>query len=73
MHYLHPAAIKIAAPLTLNHHVFDNLSEQKKSSNPPPFIILTDSVAHNDYSQLGYSLTAPTSTAQISATADNGC
>ena len=71
--------IKTTAPLTLDHHVFDNhifdVFEQwlKKSSKPPPFVILTASVAHDEYSQLGYSLTAPTSTAKISATADTGC
>ena len=44
----------------------------KKSSKPPPFTILTASVAHDDYKQLGHSLTAPTSTAQIAAIADTG-
>ena len=67
--------IKIAAPLTLHHHVFDNLSERwlKKSLKPPPFVTLTASVAHDDYSRLGHSLTAPTSNTQISAIAVTGC
>ena len=66
--------IKIAAPLTLDYHAFDNLSEQwlNKSSKPPPFVIPTAFVAHDDYSRLVYSLTAPTSMTQISAIAESG-
>ena len=45
----------------------------KKSSKPPPFVILTASVAHDDYSGIGYSLIAPTSIAPISALAEIGC
>ena len=44
----------------------------KKSSKPPPFTILTVSVAHDDYKQLDDGLTALTSTAQIAAIADTG-
>ena len=66
--------IKIAAPLTLDYHAFDNLSEQwlNKFSKPPPFVIPTAFVAHDDYSRLVYSLRAPTSMTQISAIAESG-
>ena len=67
--------IKIGFPFVLNHRVFYNLCEQwlKKPSKPPLLIILTASMAQDDYSRLGHKLIAPTSTPKIFAIGDTEC
>ena len=48
--------IKVTGPLALDHHVFNIVSKQwfKKSSKPSPFVMSTDAVEHDDYSQFFY-------------------
>ena len=60
---------------TLDHHLFNNLSEQwvSKASRPQPFVPLAASVAHKDYQTLGFHVKKSTQTAKFSAMADTGC
>lgn len=65
----------VAAPLTLEYHLYDHLSTQwlKKPSQKQPYIKLLISLAHLDYPRLGYNSQIPTPTVHILAMADTRC
>ena len=61
--------------IPVDHHVHDNLSDtwHKKRSSPQPLVNVTIQVVPEDYTDLGFVLSAPKTSCQVAAMADTGC
>ena len=62
-------------PIAIQHHLYDNLNDTwiQKASLPQPYVTVTVSASHTDYTALGFTLQSQTNAIRISAMADTGC
>ena len=69
------ASYSVGETILLDHHHFNSLNDTwiRSPSKPQPYIKINASVHQEDYHSLGYTLTSPTQTTEISVMADTSC